>query len=101
MHDVRFFGGVSELVALSPLAIQFQIAIAPHNPRGPIGTLASAQAMASGGPFTLLEYQWGECEWRNELVAGAEAISNGHLTLPAARDHGGQLQATVLAAYSS
>lgn len=82
MPDVRFFGGITELVSLTALAAQHQLSIAPHNPRGPVATLASAHAMAGCGVFHMLEYQFGECEWRNDLVRGAEQISDGHLHLP-------------------
>ena len=82
MPDVRFFGGITELVSLSALAAQHQISVAPHNPRGPIATLSSAHAMAGCSVFHMLEYQFAECEWRNELIGGAEVIEDGHLLLP-------------------
>lgn len=81
MPDIRFFGGVSELVALAPLAAQYQVQIAPHNPRGPVATLASAHAMASCPVFDHLEYQFGEWESRDALTNGSERIVNGVLAL--------------------
>ncbi len=99
MPDVRFFGGITELVGLAALASQHQISIAPHNPRGPVATLASAQAMAGCPVFHMLEYQLGECEWRNELVSGNEQISNGHLQLPDGPGLGCALDQTMLDAH--
>ncbi len=99
MPDIRFFGGVSELLALAPLAAQFQVALAPHNPRGPVGTLASAHAMAGITPFTMLEFQWGECDWRNDLVGGAECIAAGMLKLGDEPGLGCNLDGQVLAAH--
>ena len=99
MPDVRFFGGVTELMALSPLASQYQVGLAPHNPRGPIGTLASAHAMASCPAFWMLEYQFGECGWRNELVDGAEQIEQGKLALPDAPGLGARLNQDVAMKY--
>ena len=81
MPDIRFFGGVTELVALSSLAEQFQVRIAPHNPRGPVGTLASAHAMVGCPVFYALEFQHAECDWRDALTAGSERIENGTLRL--------------------
>jgi len=81
MPDVRFFGGISEMLALTPLALQYQIGYAPHNPRGPVGTLASAHAMASCPAFLMLEFQYGECDWRSGLAGGAERIEDGKLIL--------------------
>lgn len=100
MPDIRFFGGVSELLALAPLATQFQVSLAPHNPRGPVGTLASAHAMAGVAPFTMLEYQWGECEWRNDLVGGAERISRGMLAIGETPGLGFDFDEQVLAAHT-
>jgi galactonate dehydratase len=83
MPDVRFFGGITELVSLASIAAQHQLSIAPHNPRGPVATLASAHAMAGCAVFHMLEYQFDECVWRNDLVDGAEVIDDdGHLMLP-------------------
>ena len=82
MPDVRFFGGITELVSLASLAAQHQLSIAPHNPRGPVATLASAHAMVGCAVFHMLEYQFDECSWRNDLVGGAEQIHGGHLLLP-------------------
>ena len=81
MPDVRFFGGISEMLALTPLALQYQVGYAPHKPRGPVGTLASAHAMASCPAFLMLEFQYGECDWRARLTGGAERIEGGKLIL--------------------
>ncbi|MCP5155300.1 MAG: mandelate racemase/muconate lactonizing enzyme family protein [Ectothiorhodospiraceae bacterium] len=99
MPDIRFFGGVTELVALGPLATQYQVALAPHNPRGPIATLASAHAMAGCHAFSMLEYQYGECDWREALVGGAEVIEGGALRLPEGVGIGGELDPAVVAAH--
>ncbi|MBT6273347.1 MAG: mandelate racemase/muconate lactonizing enzyme family protein [Chromatiales bacterium] len=81
MPDIRFFGGVSELVALAPLAEQYGVRIAPHNPRGPVATLASAHAMAGCAIFEHLEYQFRECDWRDALTRHSEHIIDGELHL--------------------
>ncbi|MCH9672880.1 MAG: mandelate racemase/muconate lactonizing enzyme family protein [Gammaproteobacteria bacterium] len=81
MPDIRFFGGVTELTALAPLAAQFQVQIAPHNPRGPIGTLASAHCMAACPVFDHLEFQYAECCWRGALTRHSEDIRHGVLHL--------------------
>jgi galactonate dehydratase len=99
MPDIRFFGGVSELLALAPLASQFQVALAPHNPRGPVATLASAHSMAGVAAFTMLEFQWGECDWRSDLVSGAERISGGALALGEEPGLGFELDEQILAAH--
>jgi len=99
MPDVRFFGGITELVSLASLAAQHQLTIAPHNPRGPVATLASAHAMAGCAVFQMLEYQFDECGWRNELVGGAEQIRDGHLQLPHGAGLGCALDRAMLDAH--
>ncbi len=101
MPDVRFFGGVTELVALGPLAVEHQVSLAPHNPRGPVATLASAHAMTGCPAFSMLEYQYGECDWREALIGGAERVVDGALTLPDTPGLGGALDAELLAAHAS
>lgn len=82
MPDVRFIG-ITELAAMGPLAEQYQVQLAPHNPRGPIGTAASAHAVVGSRAFRVLEFQHGEIEWRNALTNGTETIRNGKLELDA------------------
>ena len=81
MPDVRFFGGVTELLALTPLAAQYQVNIAPHNPRGPVATLASAHVMATCPVFEHLEFQFAEIDWRERLTCGTEHIEGNQLIL--------------------
>jgi len=84
MPDIRFFGGVTELLALTPLAAQYQVAIAPHNPRGPVATLASAHVMASCPVFDHLEFQFDEIDWRSDLTKASEHIVGNQLQLSSA-----------------
>ncbi len=100
MPDIRFFGGVTELNSLSALVEQFQIQLAPHNPRGPVATLASGHVMASCPVFDHLEFQYRECEdrdptWREQLGYGAEVIRDGHLHLGEAPGLGFRFNADV------
>lgn len=83
MPDVRYFGGITELHALTPLAAQYQVRVAPHNPRGPVGTLASAHAMAGSTVFEHLEFQYQEWPHRAALTHGTEEIRDGALHLNA------------------
>lgn len=99
MPDVRFFGGITELCSLAGLAAQHQLSIAPHNPRGPVGTLASAHAMLGCPVFHMLEYQHGECPWRTDLVGGAERIHDGYLAVPESPGLGAMLDRCVLDAH--
>lgn len=99
MPDVRFFGGITELCSLAGLAAQHQLCIAPHNPRGPVATLASAHVMVGCPVFQMLEYQYDECAWRAELIGGAERIHDGYLAVPGSPGLGATLDRSVLDAH--
>jgi galactonate dehydratase len=66
-----------ELSRIASLADVNGLAVAPHNPSGPISTAASAQSCAGMKNFRTLELQWGETPWRAELVDPPEQFERG------------------------
>ena len=99
MPDVRFIG-ITELAAMDLLAEQYQVQLAPHNPRGPIGTAASAQAMVGARAFRVLEFQHGEIDWRGALTNETEVIRNGALELSGAPGLGIDWNETAIRSHS-
>ncbi len=81
MPDVKHCGGILELNEIAATARLGQVLVAPHNPAGPLSTAATAQAAASWPNFYILEYAWGEVDWRAELLSPPERIEDGHLVL--------------------
>ncbi len=69
MPDIKYVGGFAELRAVAALAAQEGVAIAPHNPTGPIAHAASVHACASLPGFTRLELQFNESPLFETLVA--------------------------------
>jgi galactonate dehydratase len=100
LPDVRHCGGIGELVRIAALAEPAQIRVAPHNPGGPVGTAAVAQAVATLPNFAILEYLFGDVPWRASLVTPAESIAGGSYTVPDAPGLGLRLNEEVLAAHS-
>ena len=86
MPDVKHCGGLLELTHIAALAAMEGVAVAPHNPSGPVSTAASVQVCAALPNFRLLELQWGEVPWRGELVVPAERFVHGEIAVP---DHPG------------
>lgn len=84
MPDVKWAGGISGLMKVAALAEGFGIGCSPHNPSGPVATLASLHACVSANSAIMLEFSWGEAEWRSDLVGFAEDLHDG-LLRPAAR----------------
>jgi galactonate dehydratase len=82
MPDVKHDGGILETRRIADAARLNQILVSPHNPSGPVATAASAQVASVMTNFLILEYAWGEVEWRAELLEPAERIEAGYLVLP-------------------
>jgi len=82
MPDVKHCGGLLELTRIAAAAEQDGVEVAPHNPSGPISTAANVQVCAVLKNFRLLEFQWGEADWRRDLVTPVEQFVNGTLRVP-------------------
>lgn len=82
MPDVKHCGGLLELTRIAALAELEGIAVAPHNPSGPVSTAASVQVCAGMSNFRILELQWGEVAWRKDLVTPAETFVAGNIGVP-------------------
>jgi galactonate dehydratase len=99
MPDVKHCGGLMELTRIASMAGADGVAVAPHNPSGPVSTAASVQVSAAIENFRLLEYQWGESEWRHEVVQPAETFTNGTIRVPDRPGLGVELNESVVRAH--
>nr|WP_295934389.1 mandelate racemase/muconate lactonizing enzyme family protein [uncultured Dyadobacter sp.] len=100
MPDVKHCGGIQELRFIAAQAeTAGNMAIAPHNPSGPVSTAASVQVCASIPNFSILEYAYGEVPWRAELLSPAEHFENGHIRIPDQPGLGHKLNESVLKAH--
>ncbi len=97
--DVKYCGGVAELQHIASLAGALGKQVAPHNPSGPVATLASAHAAAALDNLAFVEYAFGECTWRSGLVDGAEQVQQGRLMLPESPGLGFAFDEDLLAAH--
>jgi galactonate dehydratase len=82
MPDVKHCGGLLELTRIATVAEQDGVAVAPHNPSGPVSTAASVQVCAVLKNFRLLEFQWGESAWRHDVVDPPERFERGTIRVP-------------------
>jgi galactonate dehydratase len=99
MPDVKHCGGLLELSRIASLAERNGLAVAPHNPSGPVSTAASAQACAGMKNFRTLELQWGETPWRADLVDPPEQFEQGAYRLSERPGMGVRLNEKVAAKY--
>ena len=81
LPDVKHVGGLLGLKKIATFAETTNVKITPHNPSGPVATAASVQCMASVPNFGILEYAWGEVDWRSSLVDPPENIKDGFIEL--------------------
>ena len=82
LPDVKHVGGLSGLKKIATLAAARNVSVTPHNPSGPVATAASVQCMASVPNFAILEYAWGEVDWRASLTQPPEQIVDGSIEVP-------------------
>lgn len=99
MADVKYCGGIAALQAIARIAESYGVELSPHNPSGPVATLASVHVAANAPNVPILEYAWGEIDWRSQLAGGAERLEAGSLEVPTAPGLGIDLDAKILAAH--
>lgn len=99
MPDVKYVGGIGPLKKVAALADAWGAEVSPHNPSGPVGTLSSLHATAAITNCPILEFPWGEVDWRSDLVGGAERLRGGCLLLPKGPGLGITFDTTLAAAH--
>jgi galactonate dehydratase len=82
MPDVKHCGGLLELTRIAAAADTAGVLVAPHNPSGPVSTAASVQVGAGMHNVNFLELQYGEVQWRSEVVTPPERFVNGRIEVP-------------------
>lgn len=60
MPDVKYVGGIQQLLRIANLAERYQTTFSPHNPSGPVAHLASLHAMMVTPNLSILESQYDE-----------------------------------------
>lgn len=99
MPDVKHCGGMLELAEIAAAARMHKLMVAPHNPAGPLSTAATAQVVSTIHNFYILEYAWGEVDWRATLLEPAERIEDGYLLLSQEPGLGHRLNAKTIDAH--
>jgi len=79
MPDVKHAGGLKETHNIAQAARMSQVLVAPHNPSGPVATVATGHVASTLQDFLILEYAWGEVDWRADLIVPREPIQEGYL----------------------
>ena len=83
MPDVKYAGGLRELLRIGEAAARHGVACSPHNPTGPIAHAHSLHLSAHLPQFPFLELQYGESRLFFDFVAGTLPDPNtGRSELP-------------------
>lgn len=83
MPDITRCGGPSEMKRMATMMEAYNVLLAPHNPNGPLSTLASAHVCASVPNFFRQEFMFNDVPWRDMVIDYPikGMIKNGHLVL--------------------
>jgi galactonate dehydratase len=82
--DVCHSGGISELRRIAAMAEAHGISVAPHNPLGPIATVANLHLAVATPNHLICEVMRADVPWRDDIVSGVPPIVAGHMVPPAA-----------------
>jgi len=82
MPDLTYVGGMMEMFKIAAMADVYHVPVAPHNMYSPVATMASLQVCACVPNFTVLEFQWGDVPWRDDLLDMSIPIKDGFIEVP-------------------
>jgi galactonate dehydratase len=81
--DIVYIGGITEMKKVAALAEVYQVTIAPHNTKGPVGIMASAHVMAAIPNPLIQEFVAPSVvPWRNDVLKHPLVIEDGCLVVP-------------------
>lgn len=81
MPDITRCGGPSEMKRIATMAEAYNTLIAPHNPNGPLSTLASGHVCAAIPNFFRCELMVNDVPWRDTVISQPLDIRDGFLHL--------------------
>ena len=84
--DITHCGGLTEARRIGALAEAYRVAMAPHNPQGPVSTAASIELGFATPAYVICESVHNDVPWRQDVVSeGFSVQREGRIVLPNAR----------------
>ena len=81
--DITHCGGLSEARKIGALAEAYRVAMAPHNPQGPVSTAASIELGFATPSYFICESVHSDVPWRNDIVSeGFTVEPKGRIVYP-------------------
>lgn len=92
MPDVKYAGGLIEMLRIAEAAATHDVLCSPHNPSGPIAHAHSVHVSALLASFPFLEFQFGESPLFAEIIdASFPQPENGSSALPTTAGSGASI----------
>lgn len=67
--DITHCGGLSEARRIAAMAEAYRVALAPHNPQGPVSTAASLELGFATPSYAICESVHSDVPWRSDVVS--------------------------------
>jgi len=81
--DITHCGGLSEARRIAGMAEAYRVAVAPHNPQGPVSTAASLEFGFATPSYVICETVHGDVPWRGDVVnEGFTIETKGRIVRP-------------------
>jgi galactonate dehydratase len=81
--DITHCGGLTQARRIAAMADAYGVALAPHNPQGPVSTAASLQLGFATPSYVICESVHADVPWRDDVVRSSFAIEPvGRLVRP-------------------
>jgi galactonate dehydratase len=80
--DISHCGGISEGRRIAAMAETYSIAVACHNPQGPVSTAASLHVGFATPNYLIQEVVRADVPWRNDIVTNAVDVQRGTCDAP-------------------
>ena len=84
--DITHCGGLTEARRIGALAEAYRVALAPHNPQGPVSTAASLEFGFATPSYLICESVRNDVPWRDDIVQSGFTIEpKGRIVRPSSR----------------
>jgi galactonate dehydratase len=80
--DLSHCGGLWEARKIAAMAEPYSMAVAPHNPNGPIATAAVVHFALATPNWLIQEAIASDVPWRNEVISNPIEVVNGYIDPP-------------------
>jgi galactonate dehydratase len=80
--DVSHCGGISEARRIAAMAETYSIAVACHNPQGPVSTAASIQIGFATPNYLIQEVVRADVPWRDDILTNPLDVQHGNCAAP-------------------